>query len=354
MNGRSVAKLLTLIAVVAVCEIYWLRPTTPGVIVASPARLQVNMKYGERQEVDVRLENVGRLPAVILGVSSSCGCTIGTLDAKQIGAGRSTVLKAVIHASSIGRKVATVDLEYESSMKRKFVRIPVVMNVSETSGTRVLSYPKDVLAQCDVTHGGQTEFEIRTLEKAGVPPDLIEVRSADERCELRLLGMEPSAPDRNGKVERTYQIELIVRPSVPFAAIATMRFREPLAAPAGNIAVLVRPKARTRVIPATVDLPAIPGDSSRQHHEILLISEVDVEDWKLADDLSVPKWFSVEFKRLRSNITRVIIADSRSSETKSDRITDFELKLNSSTEAVSIPLRLREEGQKGRAKGSDM
>ena len=118
-----------------------------------------------------------------------------------------------------------------------------------------------------------------------------------------------------------------------------MRFREPLGAPAGNIAIIARPKAKTRVIPSAVELPAELAESTRQKHEVLLISEEDVEDWSIADQTQVPAWLTVVVEKLRSNITRVTIADSRSLETKTDDVA--ELKLNSSAEAVSLPLRIR-------------
>ena len=120
-----------------------------------------------------------------------------------------------------------------------------------------------------------------------------------------------------------------------------MRFRESLGAPAGNIAIIARPKAKTRVIPSAVELPAELADSTRQKHEILLISEENGEDWSVADQTQVPAWLTVVVERLRPNITRVTITDSRSLGTKTDDVAEFELKLNSSAEAVSLPLRIR-------------
>ena len=117
--------------------------------------------------------------------------------------------------------------------------------------------------------------------------------------------------------------------------------REPLGAPAGNIAIIARPKAKTRVIPSAVELPAELADSTRQKHEILLISEENGEDWSVADQTQVPAWLTVVVERLRPNITRVTITDSRSLGTKTDDVAEFELKLNSSAEAVSLPLRIR-------------
>ena len=137
---------------------------------------------------------------------------------------------------------------------------------------------------------------------------------------------------------------MVLHPSEPFAATATMRFREPLAAPAGNIAIFARQKSKTRVIPSVIELPAKLIESSRQKHEVLLISETEVEDWEIVGNEMLPKWLSVEAEKLRANITRITIADSRSVETTTDNTLSFELKLNSSTEAetVSLSVRIRE------------
>ncbi len=322
--------------------IFYLLPAQPGILAANPSELRLEMKFGAREEVYVRLENVGRSLAVISGVSSSCGCTVGTPETNQLGRGDSTRLKVEVSANFIGRKDAIVDVAYESLKERKVVRIPVVLKTGEAAGTRVLSYPKDLVAQCDPEKESRAEFEVRTTEKSEGQPDLVEVTSEDDRCRFRVLDIKSSEPDRNGKSERTYQIEMVVAPSEPFAATAKMRFREPLAAPAGNIAIFARPKVRTRLVPAAIDLPTMLAESSRQKHEVLLISEEDIEDWRVTDNAAFPAWLRIEIEKLRSNITRVTIADSRTIETKLTDVADYELKLNSSAETVSLPVRIRE------------
>lgn len=340
--NRQTFACVTIFIATSALGIFYLLPAQPGILVADPAELRLEMKFGAKQDAYVQLQNSGKTSVTISGVSSSCGCTVGTPEATQLDPGKSTRLKVEASASSIGRKSAVVNVAYQSSNERKMVRVPVAINTAEAPGTRVLSYPKDLVAQCDSTSDSQIELEVRTSEKSESQPDLIEVTSADERCEFRLLGVENSETDRNGKVERCYRIEMVVHPSEPFAATATMRFREPLAAPAGNIAIFARHKPKTRVIPSVVDLPAKLVESSRQKHEVLLISETEIEDWKIVGNELLPQWLSVEVEKLRTNITRVTIADSRPLETKIDDVPNFELKLNSSAETVSLPVRIRE------------
>lgn len=332
----------TLLTVLGAFGLYRSWPESPTSLVASPRELRVAMGFGATQTVDIQLENTGRSTAAILGVSSSCGCTVGTPKEKQLSSGKSTLLKVEIHAKSIGQKNSVVDVTYQSLNERKTLRIPIAMNVTEGPGTRVLSYPRDLSARSDPKRELRSEFEIRTLEQADVESDLLAVTSADDRCQFRVLDVTSSEPDRNGKCERKYQIEMIVSPSGTFAAIARMRFREALAAPAGNIAVVVKPSARTQLVPATIELPATFTESSPQKHEALLVSESEIEDWRLAENISIPNWLSVKFEILRPNITRVIIADSRRPRTTVDNGANLELKLDSSTETVLMPVRIRQ------------
>lgn len=340
-NRQRVACLVVFIAATGL-GIFYLLPARPGILAAHPSELRLEMKFGAREEVYVRLENVGGSLAVISGVSSSCGCTVGTPETNQLGRGNSTRLKVEVSANFIGRKDAIVDVAYESLKERRVVRIPVVLKTGEAAGTRVLSYPKDLVAYSDPAKESRAEFEVRTTEKSAGQPDFVELTSEDDRCRFRVLDIKSSEPDRNGKCERTYQIEMIVASSEPFAATAKMRFREPLAAPAGNIAIFARHKARTRLVPSVVDLPAMFAESSPQKQEVLLISEVEIEDWRVADQAAFPAWLSIDVEKLRSNITRVIIADSRTPEMKTADVLNFQLTLNSSAETVVLPVRIRD------------
>ncbi len=341
---RLFAILLLLIVATSAGTVGWVMwiPASPGVLSASPKELRIECKYGDRKEVFVSLKNAGGKPLTISGVSSSCGCTVGTPEANNLAPGSETRLRIDVNASTVGRKSAIVSVAYTGADDRQVIQIPVLIQAVEAPGTRVLSYPRDLTVRCNVVGDTTTKFEIWTLENSDADPDLTELVSTDERCHFRVLGVETSPPDRNGKSERCYRIEASLSESEPFAATATMRFREVLAYQVSNIAIITRRQSRTKVIPSRIELPANVTSSSSQMHEVLLISEVDIDDWKVADKQQFPDWLAVEVETLRSNITRLTLADSRPLGPSGATVQNYELRLDSSAESASIAIHIRE------------
>lgn len=332
---------------VAAACLFYFRTVEPGLLEATPVEIRVDSMFGKRETIVVQLKNVGGSPVVIADVRSSCGCTVATPKENRIAPGVSTPLKIEVHANTIGRKDAVVGVAYGPSTDRQIVQIPIVIYATEAPGTRVLSFPKDLRIRFDDQGATRTEFQIKTLEQREKEPDLLELTSADERFQFKLIEIEtfsaePNRRDKSDKVERSYRIEVSLSGSETFSATAQMRFREPLAAPTGDIAIIVRPKARTRIVPATVDLVGNQTVPAREKSEVLLISEVDVDYWRLADPEQCPKWLTVEIERLNSNLTRLTLNDSRSPTSQAEGVQLLELQLTSPTEAVSFPVRIRE------------
>ena len=236
---------LSLSLAITVCFFYF-RTVGPGLLEVSPAEILVDSMFGKRETVVAQLKNVGGLPVEILGVSSSCGCTVAKPRENRIAPGASTPLEIEVHAGSVGRKDAVVGVTYGPETDRRVVQIPIAIHAKEAPGTRVLFYPRDLLVRLDVQGTTRTEFQIRTLELKENEPDLLELTSADDRCQFRLVDVEvsseePNPADKSNKIERNYRFELSLNGSETFTATAMMRFREPMAAPVGNIAVIVRP-----------------------------------------------------------------------------------------------------------------
>lgn len=346
MKLRITLSVLLTIPVVAFCAFYF-RTVEPGVLEASPGEIRVDSMFGKHESVIVQLRNVGGLPVEISGVSSSCGCTVAKPKENHIPPGASTSLEIEVHANSVGRKDAVVGVAYGTTEDRRMVQVPIMIHTKEASGTQVLFFPRDLSVRLDVHGANRTEFHVRTLEANEKESDLLELTSTDDRCQFKIVDIEvssaePNQADKSNKIERNYRIELSISGTETFSAIAKMRFREPIAAPVGDIAIVVRPKARTRIVPPKVDLTENQAASSREKSEVLLISEVDVENWKLVNPERCPKWLTVEIERLNSNLTRLRLNDSRLQAGQAEGIQTLELQSTSSSELVSIPIRINE------------
>lgn len=337
--GLSVLLLLASVVVGGAGWRIW-TPATPGVLAAVPTEIQVDCKFGDRKDAFVTLRNNGGRSVVISSVSSSCGCTVGTPESNDLSPGGETRLKIAIHATTVGQKSAVVAVAYRGDNGNKILQIPVLIQAADAPGTRVLAYPKDLNVRCEAKGESKAEFDIQTLEVSVAEPDLVEVLSIDERCQFSIVGVKSSPPDRNGKTERTYRIQVALSESEPFAATGTMRFRKTLAHPVGDIVVLARPRSQTKVIPSRIELPKVAAAISNKY-EILLISEVDIDDWMVAANQQFPDWLTVEVTSLRSNISRLTLTDVRPMGEASVVEHDYELRLNSSVETAVVVIRVR-------------
>ena len=80
-------------------------------IQVSPSRLELHgMKVGETHTCTFEIENTGDKPYVIMGINSSCGCTVPTWSRQPVAPGDKTEIKVEIKPESSGFFNKTIDI----------------------------------------------------------------------------------------------------------------------------------------------------------------------------------------------------------------------------------------------------
>jgi hypothetical protein len=148
---------------------------------------------------------LGKVPVRLLGVTSSCGCTLAEpLEQSDLAPGESTELRLRGTPPEVGEKRSYFEVQ-SNSTRSPALRVHVLLRGKEIPLPRVMHTPDRVALQSHRAEHRVTQFEVETLERAGTPDWLGRPPQVPEPFETALQGRREAPGPEKSQIKRTYQ-----------------------------------------------------------------------------------------------------------------------------------------------------
>jgi hypothetical protein len=158
----------------------------------------------------LQLRNLGRTPLRIVGVETSCGCTVvDELPKQPLPSGGAATLKVKVSLPDSGTKVTQLGIDYAASTTG---RIVVPLELHGRKPDLPFARLRDAgisLPIADRTRSATRQLSIQTVEPAGEPPWIVGLRPQAPWLTAVLKGEPEMGPSDAGQVARTYHLEIM-------------------------------------------------------------------------------------------------------------------------------------------------
>lgn len=269
------------------CVIRWqmtvksnLLPSKPEILSVDPSSVRLQRAKPNdsgSMTVSLTLKNQGRRPIKILGISTSCGCTVvGKPKKWELKRGDSTILEVQATIPDSGERNSRLQIRYENDQPSEIV-VPITLVGAE----RVIPFVHFIPEQFEMRGFEfddirQKSFEVVAIERPESDPWLIgfDCGTTPVHMTTKIVSEESHV---KGEIRRTYCCEVAVKESAftdrPSVAWLQPQFRCNPPATITNVRLTVQKVPAVRSIPAALFVSKDQATRFPIERRVLLINE---------------------------------------------------------------------------------
>ncbi len=239
------------------------------------------------QKVVIRVRNVGKAPASIVGVSTGCGCAVvEAAPQTPTGTGDAAEIRIRVRLPDYGKQVLRVKI-YTSNPSVIPLETKLILHGKPWPVPRLLYPIDDVRLQPRVKNGDKKTFVVLTWEKKGSRSWLRGFRADSPFCRLEIPELPAEREYATELVERRYVVhvegESELKESVQVVTVNPLF--DPPVTDARSFRVFIESRSTIRTIPSVINVSAKSLPLKRQ---ILITSEA--AEWECTPDKNWPEW----------------------------------------------------------------